>query len=413
MSEQAKMSYDVVVIGGGTAGISVAARVLNKQSTLKVAIIDPSDVHYYQPAFTLVGAGAYDMQDTVRPMQDVIPAGAKWFKDKVTKLDPDNNKVETENSGAIDYKYLVVAPGCRTDFTKIKGLTEENLGKDGICTIYRPDQAPKVFETLKNFKGGKAIFTQPPMPFKCGGAPQKIMWLTEEYLRNNGLRDKSEVHFYNTGAGIFGVPFFAKTLNELVKQRNILTHYQHKLVEVKPETKEAVFQVLGGESEEFVTTKYDMLHVVPPMSAPQFVQDSPLAVTEGDHKGWLNVDQYTLQSPKYSNVFGLGDAAGIPNAKTGAAVRKEAPVVVENLFKVMSGDNNLTAKYDGYSSCPLITGYGRVVLAEFGYTKPNGESLLLPSFPVIDLSKERRSMWILKKYVLPILYWKFMLKGKA
>lgn len=414
--------YKFLVVGGGTGGISAAARLRKRFPRDQIGLIEPAEFHYYQPLWTLVGAGLVSKETTRKPMVDVIPKGVSWIKDKVIQLLPDQNGVKISNNEIISYDYLVLSPGLKVDFEKIKGVVG-NLGRNGLCSIYDYEQAEKTFEQIHTFNGGSAIFTIPPMPIKCAGAPQKIMYLTEEILRMEGIREKSEVHYFANGPAIFGIPAFAKSLDVIVEKRNIKTHFLQKLVEVRADEKIAVFEKVApppapvapgcapilppvdphlGERTE---VKYDLLHVVPPNSAPDFVANSPLAWSEGPQKGWLQVDQFTLQSINYPNVFGLGDVTGIPNAKTGAAIRKQVPIMIENLTDVIQG-RRPQRKYDGYSSCPLVTSRSSVILAEFGY-----DGKLLPSFPV-DATKERFSFWILKRYLLPIMYWWGMLKGR-
>ncbi|MGZ3772690.1 MAG: FAD-dependent oxidoreductase [Pseudobdellovibrionaceae bacterium] len=413
--------FKFLIVGGGTGGICSAARLGKKFPNEQVAVIEPGEFHYYQPLWTLVGAGLVDKETTRKPMGDVMPAGVTWIKNKVVELLPDQNAVKLASNETVHYDYLILSPGLKVDFEKIKGVVG-NLGKNGLCSIYDFEQSGKTFEMIQNFKGGSAIFTIPPMPIKCAGAPQKIMYLTEEILRLNGIRDKSEVHYYATGPAIFGIPTFAKALSKVVESRDIKTHFLEKLVEVRAEEKIAVFEKVAPPPApvapgcaptpqpadphlgERIEVKYDLLHVVPPNSPPEFVSNSPLAVSEGPQKGWMQVDQFTLQSPKYANVFGIGDVTGIPNAKTGAAIRKQVPIMIANLVAVVEG-RTPQMKYDGYSSCPLVTSRSSVILAEFGY-----DGKLLPSFP-IDATKERYSFWILKRYLLPKMYWWGMLKG--
>lgn len=414
--------YRFLIVGGGTGGISVAARLRKRFPNDRVALIEPADFHFYQPLWTLVGAGLVPKEATKKPMVDVIPGGVTWLKDRVIELLPDQNGVKISNDQIISYDYLILSPGLKVDFEKIKGVVG-NLGKNGLCSIYDYEQAEKTFQQIHSFNGGVALFTIPPMPIKCAGAPQKIMYLTEEIFRLEGIRDKCEVHYYANGPTIFGIPAFAKSLDKVVEQRHIKTHFLQKLVEVRANEKIAVFEKVAAPPApvapgcapttqpvdphlgERIEIKYDLLHVVPPNSAPDFVSNSPLAWAEGPQKGWLQVDQYTLQSPNYPNVFGIGDVTGIPNAKTGAAIRKQAPLLIENLTDVING-RRPQRKYDGYSSCPLVTSRSTVILAEFGY-----DGKLLPSFP-IDATKERFSFWVLKRYLLPIMYWWGMLKGR-
>lgn len=413
--------YQILVIGGGNAGISSAAQLLRKKPGLKIGIIDPSDKHYYQPAWTLVGGGAYDMKATIREQKDCMPKGATWIKDAADSFDPENQSVKCVSGASYTYDILILAPGIQLDWHKIKGA-QEALGKNGVTTNYLPQFAPYTWETIKNFKGGNAIFTNPNTPIKCGGAPQKIMYLASDYFRKNGLSSITNVHFYSGGGVIFGVEKYAKTLMEVVNRYTINLHFKHNLVEIKGDEKIAVFQGTDAQGNTItVEQPFDMIHVTPPQSAPDFIKRSPFAIPDTawpadkppiqgqfskDYLGWVDVDKFTLQHVRYPNVFSCGDAANTPNAKTGAAIRKQVPVMVENIVAYME-KKNAESKYTGYGSCPLVTGYGKLVLAEFDY-----QNQPIETFP-FDQSKERWSMWMLKKHVLPWLYWNKILKGTA
>lgn len=397
--------HQIVVVGGGAAGITVAAQLFAQNARLDVAIIEPSDKHYYQPAWTLVGGGAYKAEDTVKNERDVIPRGATWIHEYAERLDPDNNTVITRSGKLIRYDYLIVAPGIQIDWHLIKGL-KEAIGRDGVCSNYAYEYAPYTWEVIQNFKGGNAIFTQPSTPIKCGGAPQKIMYLADDAFRKQGIRSQSQVRFCTATGAIFAVKEFAESLLKIVDRKQIDLRLNHNLKEIKPDKKEAIFDVTTDSGTEERTIQYDMLHVTPPMSAPDFIKQSKLAVPDGASRGWVNVDKHTLQHKVYPNVFSLGDAAALPVSRTAAAVRKQAPVVVQNLLNLIKGQP-VDGQYGGYTCCPLITGYGKVILAEFDYSnKPT------PTFP-IDSTKERYAMWVLKKYGLPYLYWNRMLQGKA
>jgi len=397
--------YQILVVGGGNAGLSTAAQLLLKDKSLKIGIIEPSEKHYYQPAWTLVGGGTFDINDTVRNEADFIPEGATWIKDAVATFEPEQNQVTCVSGKKYTYDYLVAAPGIQLDWHKIKGL-KETLGKNGVTSNYLFQYAPYTFECLKNLKGGNAIFTSPGTPIKCGGAPQKIMYLAADYLRRKGLLDKSNIHLYSAGTIIFGVPKYAATLQKVVDRYGIKTHFYHELVEIDGEKKLAWFEVTAPDGNKSrVEVTFEMIHVVPPQSAPDFIKNSPLAMP-GNPLGWIDVDMHTMQHVRYPNIFALGDATNTPNAKTGAAVRKQAPVVVKNLLALMHG-HKMHGHYLGYGSCPLVTGYGKLVLAEFGY-----DNKVMETFP-FDQGKERFSMWLLKKYVLPWMYWNRILSGKA
>ena len=391
--------HQILVIGGGTAGISVAARLANLERGLDIAIVDPNEKHYYQPLWTLVGGGVFDREVTERDMADLIPLGATWIKESAATFDPDNNAMTTAEGNTYTYDILVVCPGMQLNWGDVKGL-EGNVGKHGICSNYSWETVNSTWETLRNTTSGNAIFTFPTNPIKCAGAPQKIMWLAEHYFEKQGIRSKIDIHYGSATAGIFGIPKYKNALDKLVAARHIIPHYQHNLIEVKPSEQIAVFEDLtGGDNLEL---EFSMLHVTPPQGAPDFVKASPLANAEG----WVDVDMYSTQHTKYPNVFSLGDSSSLPCSKTGAAIRKQAPVTTENIVAFMEG-RELTGHYDGYASCPLVTGYGRLILAEFGY-----DGKIMETFP-FDQAKERYSMYALKAYGLPEMYWHGMLQGRV
>jgi sulfide:quinone oxidoreductase len=394
MSEQ----HDVLIIGGGTAGISVAAQLLQQEAAPKVTIVDPSKTHDYQPIWTLVGGGVFPREVSRRAMADVMPRGVTWIRDRVTAFNPEKNEVVTEGGKQLLYNELIVAPGIQLNWDAVKGLPDA-INKGGVCSNYGYDKVPYTWETIQAFQGGNAVFTFPATPIKCAGAPQKIMYLAEETFRRRGIRSQANVIYASATAGIFGIPKYAQALNTIVEARDIQTHFSKNLVEVRPDTREAIFHDVNGAEE--LVLKYDMMHVTPPQSAPDFVRKSPLA----DEAGWVDVDKHTLQHNRFPNVFSLGDASSLPCSKTGAAVRKQAPVCVENVI-AFRASKPLLGHYDGYASCPLVTGYGKVILAEFGY-----DGVIMETFP-FDQAQERYSMYALKAYALPNLYWHGMLQGR-
>ncbi len=394
-----KAHYQVLIVGGGSAGITVAAYLANEPSKPEVAIIEPSPRHFYQPLWTLVGAGVFPRENSMRDEADFIPPGTTWIQAAVSGFDPEHNRITLHSGDTIGYDYLVVAMGIQIDWDKIKGL-KESIGKEGVCSNYSYETVESTWDNIRTFRGGNAIFTQPATPIKCGGAPQKIAYLAEDYFRKSGVRERSKVMFMSAGGGIFGVKKYADTLNQVIKRKQIDARFQHNLVEIRPDRREAVFVQLNNDNAE-VVVNYEMIHVTPPMSAPDLIKQSVL----GDANGWVDVDKYTLRHARYKNVFSLGDCANLPTSKTGAAIRKQAPVVVENMIASMNG-KPLPAVYNGYTSCPLVTGYGSLILAEFDYNQQP-----LETFP-FDQAQERYSMYALKAYGLPAMYWNGMLRGR-
>ena len=393
--------HKVVIVGGGAAGISVASRLLKDIDD--VAVVEPSDKHYYQPLWTLVGGGLSTVAKSERTAKSVMPKGATWIKDAADAFDPENNAVHTAGGKTITYDALVVCPGIQLDWDKIPGVTE-TLGKNGVSSNYLPEYAPKTWEFIKATRSGTAVFTMPSGPIKCAGAPQKIAYLACDYWREQGVLDRIDVHLVLPTPGMFGVPVFAKELDKVVSDYGINVHFMAELESLDATAKKATFRSMDDEGEGF-TLPYDMLHVVPHQSAPDWVKRSPLA--QDAPAGYVDVDKHTHQHVRYPNVFSLGDAGSTPNSKTGAAIRKQAPVVAANLKKQLSGATP-TEKYMGYASCPLTTSRSKMLLAEFDYTmEPT------PSIPFINTLRPRRDMWHLKKIGLPALYWNLMLKGRV
>ena len=393
--------HTILIIGGGAAGVSVANNMRRQNANIDISIIEPSDKHYYQPGFTIIGGGAYTLKETTRNEADLIHPSVTWIKDYAENFQPDENTIILRSGETISYDYLVVCPGIQLDWNKVAGL-KETLGKNNVCSNYSPDTVEYTWECIKNIESGTALFTQPPMPIKCAGAPQKIMYLAADRFRKKGLLEKINVEFFNAGPAIFGIPFFAKALNKIVAGYGIKTNFNQNLVAIDGPAKTATFEITDAQgNKQQVIKAFDMIHVTPPQSAPDFIKNSPLA----DVAGWLDVHENTLQHTKFPNIFGLGDSTSTPNAKTAAAVRKQVPILVDNIFNLIEG-KALQEKYDGYGSCPLTTSLSTVILAEFSY---GGK--VTPSFPLLDPRKSLFIWWIGKKIAFPWMYWHLMLKG--
>ncbi|MBT8237142.1 MAG: NAD(P)/FAD-dependent oxidoreductase [Croceitalea sp.] len=417
-----KSHYQIVIIGGGTAGIMTAAQLLKYNTNFEVAIVEPADTHYYQPAWTLVGAGTYDFKKTAKPMAEVMPKGVHWIKDRATEFEPKQNTVTTASSGPLTYDYLVVAPGLVMEPSMIKGLPEA-FEKGIACSNYIDPE--HTWRTIQNFKGGNALFTQPTTPIKCGGAPQKIAYLAADYFQKNGLKDKTNVIFATPGTVIFGVKEIRETLMKVIDRYGIhfkpfyapkeidvankIVHFSHTAPEENLcviNEDNALGEKMYGDAD--IQIPFDLLHLAPPQAAPKFVRDSDLV----NQAGWLDVDHHSMQHNTYPNIFGLGDVAALPTAKTGAAIRKQVPIVVDNLIKLIENQAADNATYNGYSSCPLVTGYGKMTLAEFDYKNNFTPDPKLKRMLIFNSAKEHWRLWMLKKYGLPYLYWNKMLKGE-
>ncbi|UST83024.1 NAD(P)/FAD-dependent oxidoreductase [Pseudomonas siliginis] len=395
------ISADIVVIGGGTAGIGFVASLLKRDPQLKVTVIEPSSQHYYQPAWTLVGGGAFDVKDTVRPMSKVMPRQATWIQASVSAIDPQSRQLTLDDQRTVSYRNLIVCPGLRLAWEKIEGL-QESLGQHGVTSNYSYQHAPYTWDQVQKLRDGRALFTQPAMPIKCAGAPQKALYLSCDHWRKSAVLKDIKVEFNLAGAALFGVPTFVPPLMKYIEQYDAQLAFNSNLVKVDGPSKTAWFEVKDADGNvSRVAKTFDLLHVVPPQVAPDFIAQSPLA----DAGGWCEVDPHSLQHPRYPEVFALGDICGTSNAKTAAAVRKQVVVVAQNLLAARK-QQPLPLRYDGYGSCPLTVEKGKVILAEFGY---GGK--LMPTFP-LNPTVARRSAWWLKATLLPWFYWHGMLKGR-
>lgn len=403
-TEMGDAKYDIVIVGGGAGGIAVASSLQVRKPSLDIAIIDPAEIHYYQPGWTMVGGGVFQAQDTAKTMGSLIPLGVKWIKAAVAAFEPHNSAVILDGCRVVKYDHLVVSPGLKLDWGAVEGL-EETLGRNGVTSNYRYDLAPYTWELVQRMRGGRAIFTQPPMPIKCAGAPQKAMYLSADAWYRRGVLKDIDIQFNNAGGVLFGVKDYVPALMKYVEKYGATLNFFHNLIAIDGLAKKATFKITQPDSDPTtVTMDFEMIHVCPPQTAPDFIRVSPLA----DAAGWVDVDQATLRHKSYDNIWSLGDVMNAPNAKTAAAARKQAPTVAENIIADISGWPAV-AQYDGYGSCPLTVERGKVVLAEFGYG-----GALKPSFPkfLIDGTKPSRAAWILKERMLPLIYWWAMLKGK-
>jgi sulfide:quinone oxidoreductase len=307
----------------------------------------------------------------------------------------------------IPYDFLVVASGLELDYTDIEGMDASLIGQHGIGSVYAsPEGALATWQAMQRFveTGGVGLFGRPPGGMKCAGAPLKMTLLAAHRLNEAGRRGSAELVYNAHNDGLFAVPPVDKKVRELFAEQQIGVNYSHVLSAVDPGARTATFDTPEGP----VTLDYDFIHVVPPMSPPDALSESPLAWQGGSFaaKGWLEVDQYTLRHPRYPNVVGIGDVNGVPKGKTAASVKAQAPVATNNLVRTIQ-DKEPDARYNGYTSCPLITKVGQAMLVEFDY-----EGNLIPSFPFLDPLKASWAPWLLEEVMLKPAY-QAVLRGRA
>ncbi|KAK1561639.1 Sulfide:quinone oxidoreductase/flavo-binding protein [Colletotrichum navitas] len=403
-------NHRVVVIGGGSAGLAISHQLLRtgQFSQDSIAIVDPAAWHHYQPGWTLVGGGLKSKQELRRPLDGLIDPKIKFYQQAVSTFNPEENSVKLESGDELFYEQLVVAPGINVDYGSIKGLPEALANPNSlVSSIYGYDTCDKVFGTFQKLQTGNAIFTQPAGAIKCAGAPQKVMWLALDYWKRMGLYNPSnttvspiKISFATGIPAMFGVPKYSAKLEELRKERAVEGLFQHDLVAIEGNT--ATFA--RSETKDTVTKKFDLMHVVPKMGPHAFVKNSPLA----DAAGFVDVDQATTRHIKYHNVWSSGDASSLPTSKTAAAITAQAPILVNNLLRSLDGKEP-EARYDGYTSCPLTTEFGKVLLAEFKYGGVPKETF--GDLIGFDQAVPRRTFYHLKKDFFPWVYYNSMVKG--
>lgn len=409
----------VVIVGGGSAGISMAARLQALLRNPDITLIEPSEVHHYQPGYTLIAANEFTPEEIVVPEAELVPSKVNWIQDRVVELDPDHHRLTTAKHGTVTYDFLVVCPGCQMNFHLVEGIEREHLGRGDAHCIYDYQGSIRCRDALRavvDKNAGRMVFTDTYTKLKCGGAPKKICFIAEEMARNAGHRREFAFDYYANGTNLMTPAIFGDVLAQKYQEREITTHFLHRLKGVDIDRKEAVFEQIPEATlaptppqanYQEIKVSYDFLHFVPPVSAPDFIRQSPLAITEGSlrHGGWIDVDKHTLVHRRYPNIISLGDAAGLPTSKTGAAIRMQAPVAASNLVSLMEGKEP-GKKYEGYTACPIITERGKVLMCEFKYEKE-----LDPTIPLLDPSVDRHLWWLLKRHGLKPMYYHGMLNG--
>lgn len=397
----AQSHFKLLVIGGGAGGLGAASKFARKLPKGSVGIVEPREDHYYQPGFTLVGGGLMTLEANKRRQEDLIPKNSKWIQDKVQSFEPTRNLVKLRGGDEISYDYMVIAMGVQLRFDMIKGA-KEALKTPGVCSNYSPFYVEKHYKEAMSFKGGNAVFTFPNTPIKCAGAPQKACYITDSILRQRGVRDRAHMIYATSLKRLFGIESYLKSLEKVAKEKDIDVRTRRNLIQVDSDNKMAIFELLDDDAKptgKIEKIEYSLLHIGPPCSAPEALRTSPFA----DKTGFMDVDGASLQSKTFPNVFGVGDCMNTPNAKTAAAVSSHLKTIERNLGQVMEGKQPCM-EYDGYASCPLVVSTNRVILAEFN---SKGAMETTP----FDQSKPTYWAYLMKRYMMPMLYWNGLIKG--
>lgn len=398
----------IVVAGAGAAGLSAAAQLAARLSGAKIVLIDARREHCYQPGFTLIAAGLKPESYSLSATADYLPREVELIPEAVAEFDPQGSRVVTASGRAVPYDYLIVATGLALDYAAIAGMDTAAIGRDGLGSVYAgAAAAAATWREMARFadRGGRGVFLRPATEMKCAGAPLKYAFLTDDQLRRRGTRGKAQLTYAAHNAALFSVPIVSEKVRMLFRERGIATVHDHVLSAIDIGRRVATFATPNGTAE----LPYDFINVVPPMRAPAAVRNSPLPWRSGAFAadGWVEVDKATLRHTRFANVFAVGDVAGVPKGKTAASVKWQVPVAVDHLIGDLVGKPS-AARYDGYTSCPLITRYGRAMLVEFDY-----DNNLAPSFPgIVAPLEELWVTWVMKTIALKPTYLA-MLRGNA
>ncbi|WP_411374202.1 NAD(P)/FAD-dependent oxidoreductase [Arthrobacter sp. MPF02] len=394
--------HEVVIIGGGNAGVALAAR-LERYGVKDVALIEPKDHHLYQPLFSHIAGGRASAKEAVRSQDSVTPKGVTWIRDSAVDVDANTNTVTLASGSALGYGQLVVCPGLQYDWDAVPGLEEAVHSPHG-ASHYEFELAPKAWTLLSGLTSGTAVFTMPAGPVTCGGASQKPMYLACDYWREHGVLDKIRVVMVQPYPTVFGVPEVDRELDRKISEYGIELWTNSELVSVDAGQQMATIRNVETGAEESI--HYEVLNGVPPQSAPDWLKATDLPAA-GDKGGFVEVDRQTLRHLRYSNVWSLGDAAGTTNSKAGGALRKQTKVLAKNLVAARKG-KPLTEKYNGYSVCPFTVSRNTVVFAEF-----DDRYRPMPTIPRVPTWNESKLSWVIDRDLFPQIYWNLILKGRA
>lgn len=406
-ADTVRTSARIVILGAGAGGASIANRLANRLEGAEITIVDGTTQHWYQPGFTLIAAGLKPASYSISDTAHWLPGSINWIAEHAAEIDPEARRVTTTGGTRLDYDYLIVSTGLTLDWDAVEGFSLDMVGENGIGAHYAgPEQAAATWREMGRFtdRGGVALIGRPATEMKCAGAPLKFAFLTDDRARSKGTRGDTEVIYTAHSQALFGVPIVNEKVKMLFGSRGIDVRYDHVLRGIDADRKVATYDTPEGTQQ----IEYDFINVIPPQRAPQVVRDSGLSWADRwTDQGWIEVDMHTLRHARYPEVFGIGDINGVPFGKTAASVKWHQPVVEDHLVAQIQGREG-TARFTGYTSCPLITRVGRAMLIEFDY-----ENQLVPSFPgVIAPLEELWISWLMKEVALKATY-NAMLRGRA
>ena len=398
-SEPDEEHHEVLVVGGGNAGISLAARLL-RDGASDVAIVEPQDVHRYRPLLNYVGAGEASMSSLEKPMADVMPDGCTWIRDSVVSVDPQAATVRIRDGRTLRWSTLVLGPGMVEDWDATPGLREAY--DDGWAgSTFLPDSAPQVWSSLSRIRTGSVVFTVPPEPSPCGATALKPLLMACDHWRREEVLSDLTVRLVTPFDGVLGMPSADETLTSVLESYGVEVLSSARVAELDGSDRSVTVDSPSG-LRTFSGLAY--AHVVPHYRAPAWVAESGLATSEPS--GLVDIDPETLRHRRHGSIWGLGDGAAIATRSSGGALRKQVDILARNLSAAADGGE--LQRYDGYTVMPITTSRRRLMLLEV-----DRDGRPKPSAPLVDLTKPRRSTWQFDRYALPVIYYRRLLRGKV
>jgi sulfide:quinone oxidoreductase len=406
-----QQQHDVVVIGGGNAGISLAARLV-RDGCRDVALVDPAEVHHYRPLLSYVAGGMAALEDLRRPQRDVVPDGVRWYRDRVVGVDAQRSTVRLAGGGELTYADLAVCPGSEVDWDAIPG-SRDAMTTPAASTSYLPEHAADTWTMLSGLREGRAVFAIADRYVPCAPVGLKPLFLAADHWRRAGVLDRIAIELLVEGDALAPQAQADRQLREAAAGYGVRVRTGVRLAAVDPTAR--TVEVLparrpdgegtpddGAPARERVP--YDALYLAPPHRAPAWVAASGLGTDDSD--GFVAVDPRTLQHEVHPRVWGLGDAAAVDALPSGGALRKQVPVVAENIAARRTG--RPMRHYSGYSVAPVTTSRRRLLLGEFDRAgRPE------PTVRIPDLVRPRRSLLLFDRYLEPQVYWHRLLRGKV
>lgn len=388
--------HDVVVLGAGNAGISLAAR-LRRLGCRDVLVVAPSATHLYRPMLNYVGGGQAALAELTMSTRSVVPRGVEWLRDRAVAVHPDRHEVETAKGERVGYTDLVVATGLEEDLGAVEGL-EPALVSGWASTPHLEDRAERTWEAMRPMRRGRVVFTLPPEPAPCGGTGLKPLFLAADHWRRTGALRDVEIHLVTPFASVLDLPVVDGTLGARLEALGVRVHHGARVASLDHVSRTVRVASAGGTT---TLEQVDHAVVVPHYRGPSWLA----ALSSGD-AGLVDVDPETMAHRAAPDVWSLGDVADLRTRPSGGGLRRQVDVLSDNIARRRLGQE--LRRYDGYTIIPVTTDRRRVLLAEM-----DRDGVPQPTVRWPDLTSPSTWLWAFDRYVEPRVYRYALLRGRV